>query len=339
MSYQQIKNIKKKLGSELAILAHHYQNDSIVEHADLVGDSLQLAAAIPDLDAGLIMFCGVDFMAETAAVLANPGQKVFMPAPEATCVMADMAPASLAGEIMTRLKQTGRVIPLAYVNSSIGVKAICGKSGGSVCTSANAGKMLDWAFKQGDQVLFLPDKNLGQNTAIKAGLDLHKVQTLDIRNKGANIRTRELTDKQLLLWPGVCAVHFRLKQSRLKSIRQNNPHALIVVHPESDPAVVAMADETGSTSTIISFTRNAPAASTIYIGTEDNLVHRLNKEFPDKNILPLGAGYCSNMARTTPRSLALALENMTGGNAVTVDPGLAPHARKAVETMLEVTRK
>lgn len=339
MYYQQIKNIRKKLGSELAILAHHYQNDSIVEHADLVGDSLQLAAAIPDLHARLIMFCGVDFMAETAAVLANPGQKVFMPAPDATCVMADMAPASLADEVMTRLEQTGRVIPLAYVNSSIGVKAICGKFKGSVCTSANAGKMLDWAFKQGDQVLFLPDKNLGRNTAIKSGLNLHKVHTLDIRNKGAHIRARELTDKKLLLWPGVCAVHFRLKQSRLASVRQSNPHALIVVHPESDPAVVSMADETGSTSRIISFARKAPAGSTIYIGTEDNLVHRLNKEYPDKNILPLGAGYCSNMARTTPGHLALALENMAPENAVTVDPGLAPYARKAVETMLEVTRK
>lgn len=339
MYSQRIKNIRKKLGSELAILAHHYQNDSIVEHADLVGDSLQLAAAIPDLDAGLIMFCGVDFMAETAAVLANPGQKVFMPEPDATCVMADMAPAYLVREVMIRLEHTSSVIPLAYVNSSIGVKAICGKFGGSVCTSANAGKMFDWAFKQGDQILFLPDKNLGRNTAIKSGLAPQKVHTLDIREKGNYIRARELTDKKLLLWPGVCAVHFRLKQSRVASIRQNNPHALIVVHPESDPAVVAMADETGSTSTIISFTRNAPSGSTIYIGTEDNLVHRLKREYPDKNILPLGAGYCSNMARTTPQSLALALENMTGQNAVTVDPGLAPHARKAVKTMLEVTQK
>jgi len=337
MYYERIQNIRKKFGTELAILAHHYQSDSIIEHADLVGDSLQLAAAIPELDARFIVFCGVDFMAETAAVLAARHQLIFSPEPRATCVMANMAPDHLVRTVLEKVKASGRVIPLAYVNSSVGVKAICGENRGSVCTSANAPKMLKWALGQGDKVLFLPDKNLGRNTARLSGLGPDEVQVLDIRNMGNNIRIDELNDKKLLLWPGVCAVHFRLRQEKLAHIRKNNPGALVVVHPESDPRVVAAADETGSTSRIISFVQNAPAGSTIFIGTEDNLVLRLKKKHPDKNIFPLGAGYCSNMAKITLKKLALCLEALTPETMVKVEPGLAPHARNAVETMFKVS--
>jgi quinolinate synthase len=337
MYNDRITAVKNRLGSDLAILAHHYQSDSIVEHADLVGDSLQLAAAIPELDARFIVFCGVDFMAETAAVLAARQQMIFTPDPGATCVMADMAPAFLVQRIIEKISLSGKVIPLSYVNSSLGVKAVCGEYGGSVCTSSNASTMLDWAFRRGDRVLFLPDKNLGRNTAHLSGVDPDDIHILDIRQNGANIRTHELEDKKFLLWPGVCAVHFRLKKGNVMSIRNNNPGALIVVHPESHPQVVSLADEAGSTSKIISFTRDAPPGSRVFIGTEDNLVFRLKREYPDKDILPLGAGYCSNMARITPELLARCLENLTPENAVRVDPGLAQNAYRAVETMLEVS--
>lgn len=339
MYNERIREIRKNIGKDLAILAHHYQSDAIVEHADLVGDSLQLSAAIPGLEARFIVFCGVDFMAETAAVLAADGQMIFSPDPGATCVMANMAPDFLVRRIIEKLSFSGRVTPLSYVNSSLGVKAICGEYGGSVCTSSNAPMMLDWAFKQGGRVLFLPDKNLGRNTAHLSGVDPGDIHILDIRQNGANIRTHELEDKKLFLWPGVCAVHFRLKKDKVMSIQRNNPKALMVVHPESDPGVVSMADEAGSTSKIISFTRNAPPGSRVFIGTEDNLVFRLRKKYPDKDILPLGAGYCSNMARITPKLLARCLETLDPENAVKVDPGLAQNARKAVETMLEVSSK
>lgn len=337
MHSKKIQKFKKTLGSDLAILAHHYQSDTIVQHADLIGDSLQLAAAIPKLKAKYIVFCGVDFMAETAAVLAAPHQMVFSPCPDATCVMADMAPVSLVKNILEKTGQQRKIIPLAYVNSSIGVKALCGQFQGSVCTSANASKMLEWALTQGDQVLFLPDKNLGQNMARSAGISSEEIKFIDIRQQGSNFFPDQLSDQKILLWPGVCAVHFRLKPENISEIMNNDPRASIIVHPESHPEVVSLAHESGSTSKIISFVSKADPGSTIYVGTEDNLVMRLKKEHPDKNIFPLGAGYCSNMAKTTPELLASTLENLSQDCAIGVDKNHAGLARTAVETMLEVT--
>ncbi|WP_045213346.1 quinolinate synthase NadA [Desulfonatronovibrio magnus] len=337
MHSKNIQLFKDKFGSNLAILAHHYQSDAIVEHADLVGDSLQLAAAIPELEAEYIVFCGVDFMAETAAVLAGPRQKIFSPDLGATCVMADMAPDYLVNNILQKLNHHQRVIPLAYVNSSIGVKALCGEYGGSVCTSSNASKMLTWALTQGDQVLFLPDQNLGRNVSARCNIPDSMTQTIDIRKKGSNINPANLASKKILFWPGVCAVHFRLKAGNVMEIMHKSPEALIVVHPESHPHVVDMAHASGSTSKIISFVEQAVPGSTIYIGTEDNLVLRLKQKHPDKNILPLGAGYCSNMAKITPELLSSCLENLSSDNAVQVNPSLISNANKAVETMLRVT--
>ena len=337
MHDQTITSLKDKHGSGLAILAHHYQSDAIVKHADLVGDSLQLAAAIPGMKARFIVFCGVDFMAETAAVLADQSQLIFSPDPDATCVMANMAPASLVEQILIRLNAGQRVVPLAYVNSSVGVKALCGKFQGSACTSSNAIPILKWALKQGDQVLFLPDKNLGRNTARLAGIEARDIQTLDIRQSGRLVDPEQTRNKKLLLWPGVCAVHFRLKDQHINQALLNDSTAKIVVHPECHPSVVEMAHQSGSTTKIISFVKDAPPASTIYVGTEDNLVHRLKKMFRDKNIQTLGAGYCSNMARTTPEKLVSCLTRLDPERAVKVDPSLAVFARKAVQTMLEVS--
>ncbi len=337
MHSKKIQDSKQRLGKDLAILAHHYQSDAIVKHADLIGDSLQLAAAIPKLKAKYIVFCGVNFMAETAAVLAAPHQKIFLPHPDATCVMADMAPASLVKNILEKLGQRKKIIPLAYVNSSVGVKALCGQYHGSVCTSSNASKMLEWALNQGDQVLFLPDKNLGENMARLSGISSEKVQVIDIRQRGNNLSLEKHSDHKMLLWPGVCAVHFRLKPEKVYRILNDNPQAMVVVHPESHPDVVNLAHESGSTSKIISFVSKAAPGSTIYVGTEDSLVLRLQKEHPDKNILPLGAGYCSNMAKTTPEFLAETLENLDKDNMVKVNEDLAGLARTAVETMLKVS--
>ncbi|MFN2268064.1 MAG: quinolinate synthase NadA [Desulfonatronovibrio sp.] len=337
MHSKKIQDSKQRLGPDLAILAHHYQSDTIVQHADLVGDSLQLAAAIPKLKAKYIVFCGVDFMAETAAVLAAPHQKIFLPRPDATCVMADMAPASLVRNILEKLGRQKKIIPLAYVNSSIGVKALCGQFQGSVCTSANASKMLEWALNQGDQVLFLPDQNLGKNTARLAGISSEKIQVIDVRQQGSKLPVEKHKDQKLLLWPGVCAVHFRLKPENVSEIINDNPQAMVVVHPESHPDVVKLAHDSGSTSKIISFVQGSAPGSTIYVGTEDNLVLRLQKEHPDKNIFPLGAAYCSNMAKTTPEHLAETLENLNPDNMVKVDEDLAGLARTAVETMLKVS--
>ncbi|MFW5730868.1 MAG: quinolinate synthase NadA [Desulfonatronovibrionaceae bacterium] len=335
MYSEQIFRIKQKMGGRLKILAHHYQHDSIVEHADLVGDSLQLASAIPNLEAEKIIFCGVNFMAETAAALAGPGQMVFAPVPEATCVMADMAPARLVETILQRLSSRAKVIPLAYVNSSLQVKDICGRYQGSVCTSANAAGMLDWALSQGDQVLFLPDQNLGQNTADQLEISPDEISVLNIKNNGQMIDPGRLAARKLLLWPGVCAVHYRLKPDTIQKILAADPQALIIVHPETSPQVVSLAHESGSTSKIISFVEKAPPGSRIYIGTEDHLVHRLQKKHKNKHIFSLKVGFCSNMSRTTPQKLLKCLEKPEPQRAVKIQKDLARNARRSIQTMLK----
>ena len=334
----QIEQIKKNLGQDLAILGHHYQNDTIIEYTDIRGDSLELARQIPDLTAKYIVFCGVHFMAESAAILAQKDQMVFLPALDARCVMADTAPASLVEEILTRLTKEGKkIIPLAYVNSSAEVKAICGKFNGSVCTSANAPKMLAWALDQGDGVLFLPDKNLGQNTAKILGLHPDEVVTVDIRSQGRRANYEQIKNKKLFLWPGVCAVHFRFKPEQLMRIRKTHPEARIIVHPECDPDVVALADGSGSTSFIIKYVREAEPGTTIYIGTEDNLVQRLAKEYQGKKeILPIIPSCCSNMAKVTKENLLFTLKNLKPENKISVPEHIILLARKALKKMLEV---
>ena len=145
-----ITRLKERLGASLCIMGHHYQNDAVVRHCDITGDSLELARRVPSVTAEHIVFCGVYFMGESAALLAKPGQHVYLPSLDADCLMSRMTPAPLAR----------KVVPLAYVNTDLALKAVVGEYGGAVCTSANAATMLRWALDQGDSVLFLPDRHL-----------------------------------------------------------------------------------------------------------------------------------------------------------------------------------
>ena len=158
-----IEELRARLGSRLTIVGHHYQREEAIRHCDIRGDSLELARRVPGIDADHIVFCGVYFMAESAALLAREGQQVLLPDHGADCVMAQMTPAALLDRVLGRLTASGRkLIPLAYVNTSLAVKAVVGRYGGAVCTSANAEKMLNWAFRQGDGVFFpRRTKNLG----------------------------------------------------------------------------------------------------------------------------------------------------------------------------------
>ena len=326
------------MGPDLAILAHHYEADDVVRHADILGDSLELARQIQGLNAEHIVFCGVHFMAETAAILARPNQKIHIPDPSAGCVMANMVPAGLAENVVKQLQSDGkRIIPLTYVNSSAAVKAICGQYGGSVCTSANAATMLSWALNQGDGVLFLPDANLGHNTAKNIGLDPDHIVRLNIQQNGALV-TAATKDVRLYLWPGLCAVHAKFKPEQIMAIRQADPKAQILVHPECAPAVVNLADSTGSTSFLIKKTAQLPAGSHIYIGTEWNLVNRLAQQYPDKFIRPLRTALCSNMAKTTADNLAHTLNSLDTAVPVRVSENLALPARQALERMLSACR-
>jgi quinolinate synthase len=336
---ERIAASKRQYGDDLLILGHHYQSDDVIETTDIQGDSLELARRIRGVTARHVVFCGVHFMAETAAILARPGQKVFIPDATAGCVMANMAPATLVGRVMDELSTLGgRTIPLAYVNSSAEVKAVCGRHGGSVCTSANAVAMLDWALGQGDRVLFIPDRNLGTNTAKLLGLSASDVTTLDIRRSAKAIDLPRAGKAKVLLWPGVCAVHHLFKTRDVRRIRSLHPAASVVVHPECSPELVAEADAVGSTSFIIEYVRQAPHGATVFIGTEANLVNRLRKSYQgEKDIRPLAGVTCSNMAKTNLEALARLLDSLGTACPVDVPEPVRGEALLALGRMLGIS--
>lgn len=339
MSYsEQIQAVKKKMGERLCILGHHYQAQDVIDHCDLKGDSLELARKVSGLTCEYIVFCGVHFMAETASIVKQPGQKVLIPDASASCVMADTAPFDLVEKVLVGLRQSGRkIIPLAYVNSSASVKAICGRFGGSVCTSANAKVMMEWALSQGDGILFLPDKNLGANTARDLGIDPAKVVVLDVTGGGGKAEKYKDSDATVFLWPGMCAVHQKFKMDKMLRIRKEEPEARIVVHPECPPELVQASDGAGSTSFLIKYCEEAEPGSKIYVGTESNLVWRLTEKYKgEKDVVPLGVTLCSNMGKITERNLAELLADLDAATPVEIGPGMSKLAGKAIETMLEV---
>lgn len=336
---ERIETIRAKYGTRLAILGHHYQSDEIIRHVDIQGDSLELARKIEGLDAEHVVFCGVSFMAESAAALARPGQKVHIPRADATCPMSDMAPAQRLEDVLTALRSHGRlVIPLAYVNSSAEVKSICGLYGGSVCTSANAQVMLDWALQQGDAVLFLPDKNLGHNTGNLLRIDSLERLEIDIRQDGDKIDHKKAAYARLLLWPGACAIHHKFKKRHLEDVRKAMPGVRVVVHPECAQGVVRAADGAGSTSYLIKYCADAKPGAKIAVGTELSLVKRLAaRHAPEgKTIVPLKELTCSNMAKTTEEHLAALLENLETSTPIALADDVAEHARVALTRMLQI---
>lgn len=333
-----ITDLRTALGEGLRVLAHHYQADEVIAHADIQGDSLELARRIEGLEARHIVFCGVHFMAESAAILARPGQTVHIPDHGASCVMAEMVPALLAETVIRRLNSGGRrIVPLTYVNSSAAVKAVCGRFGGSVCTSANAPTMLRWALDRGDGVLFLPDANLGRNTARILGLAESEIIHVDVRGGGRLVKPADPA-RRLFLWPGLCAIHAKFHPEQIERVRAGHPRALVLVHPECSPDVVALADGAGSTSYLIREVGAAPAGSTIFVGTEWNLVNRLRARHQNKDIRPLRKALCSNMAKITAPKLLATLRNLDRDEPVRVDETVAHEARLALTRMLDACR-
>jgi quinolinate synthase len=338
---EHITAIRRARGGDLAILAHHYQRDEVVRHADILGDSLELSRKVPNLSARDIVFCGVFFMAETAAMLAGPGQRIHIPATDAACVMSEMAPAGLVETVLTRIAAAGRdVLPLTYVNSSAAVKAACGRRGGTVCTSANASIMLGWALDQGRGVLFLPDKMLGQNTCRALGIPRERLHVLDIRGGGEHLDLEAIRRAEVLLWPGQCVIHSRFRPGDIEAVRRQTPEAKVVVHPECAPETVEAADAAGSTSFIIKYVAESPPGADIVIGTEIHLVSRLAIQYQGlKTIRPLRESGCSNMAKGTEANLLAALTALNTAMPVIVPDDVREPARTAVERMLDVTAR
>lgn len=338
-----IAQMRRELGQKVCIVGHHYQQDAVIAHCDITGDSLELARKVAEVDAPNIIFCGVYFMAESAALLARAGQKVFLPENDANCVMSKMTPATLLKTVLETLNQGSRkVVPLAYVNTSLAVKAVVGRFGGAVCTSANARTMLKWSLEQGDAVLFLPDKHLGRNTARQLGISPKDWHILDVRNKGADLDLVEARRVPLILWPGCCAIHAKFKPEHITQMREEYPGCSVIVHPECDPAVVDMADGAGSTSYLIKAVQNAPEGSTIVVGTETNLVERLRSQYAAHcTVVRLRRAYCSHMAKVTEVKLFETLQALMANTAVPVSipaAHMAP-ARAALARMLEACTK
>jgi len=347
---RRIHAAKQTLGSRAVVLGHFYQRDEVVQYADFVGDSFQLAneaKAKPDAEA--IIFCGVHFMAETADLLSRPDQAVILPNLAAGCSMADMADIDSVSECWEQLEELygtepdadGRVpvIPVTYMNSSAALKAFCGEHGGIVCTSSNAATVLDWAFKRGQRVLFFPDQHLGRNTAKAMGVPLEQMPLWKGSKAWGGNDPQTLTDAKVILWNGFCSVHKRFTVAQIDKARAEFPGVRVIVHPESPMATVDAADESGSTDYIQKAIAAAPAGSTFAIGTEINMVQRLAAQYPEHTIFCLDPVVCpcSTMYRIHPGYLAWVLEELVAGrivNRVTVPDSIAVPARIALERML-----
>ncbi len=338
---KRVQALKRELGDRVVILGHHYQRDEIIELADFRGDSLQLSRTATSTDAETIVFCGVHFMAEVAAVLSQPGQHVVIPDVTAGCYLADTADRPSVSAAWSRLDEVfadveQEVTPITYVNSSAALKAFCGKHGGTVCTSSNAGRVMNWALERRPRVFFFPDQHLARNTALKMGIPSEAQVLWDKSRPPAD---EALTSAKVILWPGACNVHQRFRPIHVRNVRERYPDIQVVVHPECNPDVVALADEAGSTAHIIRLIDNAPDGSKWAIGTESRLVHRLQQEHPDQRIIPLSdvPAFCTTMSQITLANLIETLEPLTRGeyhNEVTVDEETTRWAKVALERML-----
>lgn len=335
-----IIRIKHDLGKRLVILTHHYQRKEIVDVGDHRGDSFGLSQrAARDENVEYIVFCGVHFMAESAAILAKPHQTVQIPDENAGCWMADMADAVMvekAWNEVAAIVGEQNITPLVYMNSDAYIKAHCGRHGGAVCTSSNAPKAFQWAFDKKEKIFFFPDEHLGRNTGNSLGIPPEQMIVWDPEKPLGGNTEDDIKNAKVLLWKGYCLVHTRFTTDDISNMRDKFAKAKIVVHPECTEDVVKAADAVGSTSFIVKYVAQAPIGSTIGIGTEINLIKRLAVEHPDKNILPLKDSFCPNMYKINPKNLLAALENIGKTNVVTVDDDIKKDAVIALENMLNL---
>ena len=332
---------RAKLGEDLVILGHHYQRDSIIRFADFRGDSLELSrVAAAQKRARYIVFCGVDFMAETAAMLCDPSQTVLLPAPEgqASCPMAAMATAEqaqAAWRVLAALWGEDSLVPITYQNSVAEVKGFCGRHGGAVCTSANAQAIMRWALEQGKRVLFLPDEWLGRNSALALGIPPEQIALWDPQRPEAN---DPALAARVVVWKGYCHVHTHFTVEHVRAAGEKYGEVTVIVHPECPVPVVQAADLNGSTSFILRAVREAPAGARLAVGTEVNMVDRLAQNYPDRLVVPLDRSCCEAMAQITPATLCRTLERLVEGEPlglVTVLPEIARWANVALERMMK----
>ncbi len=290
-----IARLKKE--NDALILAHYYQRDEIQEVADFIGDSLELAKKARDTSADTIIFCGVQFMAETAKIL-SPNKRVIHPVVSAGCPMADMASGD---EVRLMKEKYPDAAVVCYVNSTAEVKAqsdIC-------CTSSNAVEIVKGLKNQ--QIIFVPDKNLGAYVAT------------------------HVPEKEIILWEGFCYVHGLLNEEAIERVKGEHEEAVVIAHPECTPEVLKHADFIGSTSKLINYVNESTARQFITL-TEQGISYVLSKNNPDKEfIFPEEALYCRNMKKTTLSDVVLALEGKIP--EITVDQSVAYDAEESLSAM------
>ena len=292
-----IAELKKSLNA--VVVAHNYELPEVQDIADFVGDSLELSRRCSEVDADVIVFCGVRFMAETAAIV-NPERTVLLSESDAGCPLADMIDLETLREWKGRYPQAAVV---CYVNSSAETKAesdIC-------CTSANAVKVVESLPE--DEVLFVPDQNLGHYVSTKS-------------------------DKRIILYPGFCPPHQRLTPRHVQRAKEQYPDAVVLVHPECSPEVVALADAALSTSQMLRYVNTSDAKSFL-IGTEKGLLHRMRQENPDKSLHLLTTGLvCQDMKKTSLDSVVRTMQEKR--NVVTVPEEVRGKARVSIDRMLAI---
>ena len=341
---ERAKIARKELGDRALILGHHYQRDEVIQFADITGDSFKLAqAAAAQSSAEFIFFCGVHFMAESADILTSNQQHVILPDLAAGCSMADMATAQQVDKCWSELTAIGvaaKTIPVTYMNSSAAIKSFTGEHGGTICTSSNAKKTMEWALTRGEKILFLPDQHLGRNTAVLSlGLSLEDCVLWNPWKPMGGLTAEEIQRAKVILWRGHCSVHGRFTTESVAEVRLRVPGINVIVHPECQHEVVKIADFVGSTEMIIETVSKAPAGSKWAIGTELNLVSRLAANNPDKEVIFLDKAvcYCSTMNRIDLPHLVWAMESVVNGrivNEIRVDEQVARFSKIALEQML-----
>jgi len=340
---------KATLGERLVVLGHHYQRDDVIRFADQRGDSLKLAQwAAAHGRADFIVFCGVHFMAESADILCAAHQQVVLPNMTAGCSMADMASDSEVRGCWQELEDAGLAedtLPVTYINSTAALKAFCGERGGVVCTSSNAPAVFRWALAQKRRALFFPDEHLGRVTGRSLGIATARMPVWRRQSPAGSLGGNDaatLQASRVILWNGYCSVHQRFTVEQVRRVREQLAGVRVVVHPECRLEVVEAADSYGSTEHIIRAVSESPPGSRWAVGTEINLVSRLERENPDKTVISLDADPCpcSTMYRIHPAYLCWVLEALVDGrvvNRVTVAPETAANARLALDRMLSIT--
>jgi quinolinate synthase len=301
MNEQLIEQIKKlKTERNAVILAHNYQPGEIQDLADFTGDSLGLSIQASQTDADVIVFCGVLFMAETAAIL-SPEKTVLLPDKSAGCPMADM----ITGEQLRQLKKENPdALVVCYVNSSAEVKA----ESDYCCTSANAVEVVN-SLPEDKGIIFVPDQHLGQFVA-------------------------ERTGRELILWPGYCSTHVLITVDDIKAARAKYPDAVVMAHPECTEPVKELSDELLSTGQMLKFAANSTAKMFI-IATETGIIHTLRKQNPEAEFFPAsGRAICPNMKKITVDKVISSLEQMQ--YKITVDETIRVKAKKSLDRMVEI---